>query len=176
MIIGGQSSSFDPILWRLESEEEKGSSFYFTLPYAEQKKEIISITDNTNSTELTNTKLAQLKILIAEDDEASASLLSILVQPFSCETLSATSGDKTVNICKNNNDIDLIFMDIQMPNLNGYEATKQIRAFNKNVIIIAQTAFGLTGDREKALNAGCNDYISKPINKDKLLTSIQKYF
>jgi len=63
-----------------------------------------------------------------------------------------------------------------MPGLNGYEATRQIRQFNKDVIIIAQTAFGLSGDKEKAIEAGCNDYISKPINKDKLLALIQKYF
>ncbi|HZK92688.1 MAG TPA: response regulator [Prolixibacteraceae bacterium] len=67
-------------------------------------------------------------------------------------------------------------MDIQMPKLNGYEATRQIRQLNKNVIIIAQTAFGLTGDREKAIEAGCNDYIVKPINKEELLSLIQKYF
>jgi len=63
-----------------------------------------------------------------------------------------------------------------MPKLNGYEATRQIRQLNKNVIIIAQTAFGLTGDREKAIEAGCNDYIVKPINKEELLSLIQKYF
>jgi len=63
-----------------------------------------------------------------------------------------------------------------MPYLNGHEATQQIRQFNKDVIIIAQTAFGLSGDREKAIEAGCNDYISKPINKDELLSLIQKYF
>jgi CheY-like chemotaxis protein len=67
-------------------------------------------------------------------------------------------------------------MDIQMPVMNGYEATRQIRQFNKDVVIIAQTAFGLSGDREKAVEAGCNDYISKPINKDELLALIQKYF
>ncbi len=63
-----------------------------------------------------------------------------------------------------------------MPNLNGYIATQQIRQFNKNVVIIAQTAFSLSGDREKSIEAGCNDYISKPIKKDKLLALIQKYF
>ncbi len=67
-------------------------------------------------------------------------------------------------------------MDIQMPGMNGYEATHQIRQFNKDVVIIAQTAFGLSGDREKAIEAGCNDYISKPINKDEVLSLIQKYF
>jgi CheY-like chemotaxis protein len=67
-------------------------------------------------------------------------------------------------------------MDIQMPVMSGYDATQQIRQFNKDVVIIAQTAFGLSGDREKAIEAGCNDYISKPINIDELLSLIQKHF
>jgi CheY-like chemotaxis protein len=66
-------------------------------------------------------------------------------------------------------------MDMQMPGLNGYEATQQIREFNKTVII-AQSAFGLSDDREKSIAAGCSDYISKPINKSELLALIYKYF
>jgi CheY-like chemotaxis protein len=67
-------------------------------------------------------------------------------------------------------------MDIRMPDISGYEATRQIREFNREVVIIAQTAYGLLGDREKAIKAGCNDYIAKPINKNKLLAMIKKYF
>jgi CheY-like chemotaxis protein len=67
-------------------------------------------------------------------------------------------------------------MDIQMPKMNGYQATREIRKFNKNVIIIAQTAFALTGDKDKAIEAGCNNYISKPIRQDELLSLIQLYF
>ena len=63
-----------------------------------------------------------------------------------------------------------------MPDLNGYEATRQIREFNKEVVIIAQTAYGLDGDREEAIESGCNDYIAKPINKNELDSLIQKYF
>jgi hypothetical protein len=63
-----------------------------------------------------------------------------------------------------------------MPGINGYEATRQIRRFNKKVVIIAQTAFGLAGDNTKAIEAGCNDYISKPINKVELQAMIQRYF
>ena len=68
-------------------------------------------------------------------------------------------------------------MDIQMPVMNGYEATRQIRKFNNDVIIIAQTAYALAGDREKAIEAGCNDYITKPINKNELFAVglIEKY-
>jgi CheY-like chemotaxis protein len=66
-------------------------------------------------------------------------------------------------------------MDIQMPDMNGYEATRQIRLFNKDVIIIAQTAFGLSGDKEKSIAAGCNDYLSKPIDKDSLIELIKRY-
>jgi hypothetical protein len=71
--------------------------------------------------------------------------------------------------------VDLILMDICMPGMGGHEATQQIREFNKEVIIIAQTTYGLSGDREKALALGCNDYLSKPINKTELLALIQKY-
>jgi len=69
-----------------------------------------------------------------------------------------------------------VLMDIKMPVMDGHEATRQIRQFNKDVIIIAQTAYALVGDREKAIAAECNDYISKPIKKDELLALIQKYF
>jgi hypothetical protein len=65
-------------------------------------------------------------------------------------------------------------MDIRMPGMNGYDATRQIREFNKDVVIIAQTAFAIAGDREKSLEAGCNDYISKPIKKEELLEKIEK--
>jgi len=67
-------------------------------------------------------------------------------------------------------------MDIRMPEMGGYEATKLIREFNKKVVIIAQTAYGLAGDEEKALDAGCNDYIAKPIKKEELFALIIKHF
>ncbi|MBI9039537.1 MAG: response regulator, partial [Bacteroidales bacterium] len=88
----------------------------------------------------------------------------------------AKTGSQAVEICNNNSDIDLILMDIRIPEVSGYESTRQIRKFNKDVIIIAQTAYALAGDREKALEAGCDDYIAKPIKKDELISIIQKYF
>jgi CheY-like chemotaxis protein len=91
------------------------------------------------------------------------------------DILKAGTGVEAVEVCRNNPDIDLILMDIRMPDMDGYEATRQIRQFNKDVVIIAQTAHGLMGDREKAIEAGCNDYLSKPVNRDKLLSLIQKY-
>jgi CheY-like chemotaxis protein len=149
----------------VESEQGKGSLFYFTLPI-----------DQAPKPEAATNKIHDLKILIAEDNEASEMLLSIMINEFSKEILKVKTGSEAVEICRSNPNIDLILMDIQMPELNGYEATHQIRQFNKEVIIIAQTAFGLVGDREKAIEAGCDDYISKPISKVKLLALIQMYF
>jgi CheY-like chemotaxis protein len=102
-------------------------------------------------------------------------LIDNYIKIFGKEILKARTGIEAVEICRANQDIDLILMDIRMPDMGGYEATRQIRLFNQEVVIIAQTAYGLTGDREKSMEAGCNDYISKPINKDKLLSLIQKY-
>jgi CheY-like chemotaxis protein/two-component sensor histidine kinase len=164
-------------IW-VESEERIGSAFYFTLPYNPvlQEKYIIKNVGLAAIENHDNSSVSGLKIVIAEDDETSEMLLSKEVKPFCDEILKATTGVEAVEICRDNSDIDLILMDIRMPVMGGYEATRQIRQFNKDVVIIAQTAFAQIGDREKSIEAGCNDYISKPINKAALLSLLQKYF
>ena len=86
------------------------------------------------------------------------------------------TGFEAIEACRNNPDIDLVMMDINMPEMGGYEATEQIRKFNKDVVIIAQTANGMQSDRDEAIAAGCTDYISKPVNIASLSALIYKYF
>jgi CheY-like chemotaxis protein len=117
----------------------------------------------------------ELKILIAEDDKISERLIEIAVIPYSKEILKVITGVEAVETLRNQPDIDLVLMDIQLPVMEGYEATRQIRKFNKKVIIIAQTSYALAGDRLMALEAGCDDYISKPINRALLTALINKY-
>lgn len=161
-------------IW-VESEVGVGSSFYFTIPYNTiQKKETAPI--KTLLEKEPENQVKNLKILIVEDDAISKLLIMKAVTKFSSEVLAVSTGRKAVEACRNNPDIDLIMMDINMPVMNGYEATEQIRKFNKNVIIIAQTANAFAGDKNNAIEAGCNDYISKPINRDLLSNLIRKYF
>jgi len=157
------------------SEEGKGSTFYFTIPY---KSESYTKSDMTTfeSDEGEKGQIKNLKVLIVEDDETSDLLISTMLEKISHRVLHSETGAEAIEACRNNPDLDLVLMDIKMPDMNGYKATRQIRQFNNDVVIIAQTAFGLSGDREKAITAGCNDYITKPINKDQLLSLIQKYF
>lgn len=161
-------------IWLL-SEYGEGTTFYFTLPL-----DIASLKEDSSTKEQINVfniaDLTDLTILIAEDDETSELLLRTYLKPHAKKILSAKNGVEAVEIAKNNPDIDLIMMDIQMPLLNGFLATEKIRKFNSKSVIIAQTAFGLSGDRDKALEAGCNDYIAKPIKKEELKTMIRKYF
>ena len=117
-----------------------------------------------------------MKILIAEDDIASCLLLTRTLKKISREVLQVKTGIEAIDACRNNPDVDLILMDIRMPGMTGYEATRQIRGFNKDVIIIAQTAEVFAGDKEKAIEAGCNEYLSKPIDQDELMVLIRKYF
>jgi signal transduction histidine kinase len=157
------------------SELGKGSTFYFTIPFITESNFVPKI-KNVPPTLYEEVPLKNLKILIVEDDEISHLMLSRTVRKISKEVLHATTGVEAVETCRNNPDIDLVLMDIQMSEMNGYKATQQIRQFNKDVIIIAQTAHGLLGDRKKSIQAGCNDYLSKPIKSEALKALIMKYF
>ena len=86
------------------------------------------------------------------------------------------NGLDAVEACRKNTDIDLVLMDLKMPLMDGYEATMEIRKFNTDVIIISQTANVLNREGEKAISVGCNDYITKPIDRHALMILLQKYF
>ncbi|MEI6175169.1 MAG: PAS domain S-box protein [Bacteroidota bacterium] len=159
-------------LW-VESEEGKGSKFCFTIPADLKAKEVNA---NVDVKEDKASKLQSLKILIAEDDIPSIMFLTRVLKKISRDILHAKNGFEAIDASRNNPDLDLILMDIRMLGMTGYDATRQIRGFNKEVIIIAQTAEGFTGDREKAIEAGCNDYLNKPIDQDELMGLIHKYF
>jgi PAS domain S-box-containing protein len=164
----------DGKIW-VESQNGKGSIFRFSIPYNASYSEKNTYRNRVIS-EGPENKIDNLKILIAEDDEISSMLLAFEFKKFSREILKARTGNEAVEICIKNTDLDLILMDIQMPEMSGYEATKKIREYNKEIVIIAQTAYGLSGDREKAIEAGCDDYISKPISQNELARLLQKYF
>jgi PAS domain S-box-containing protein len=160
-------------IW-VDSEPESGSTFYFSLPYRTnliQEK----MTGNEILPLAKDDQIKKLKVLIAEDDVPSGKLITISIQKFAKEIILVSTGLEAVEFCRKNPDVDLVLMDIQMPDMDGYEATRLIREFNPDVVMIAQTAYALSGDREKAMEAGCNDYLSKPIRREELTTLILKY-
>lgn len=159
---------------RVESEVGKGSSFYCTIPWkTEAEKKAIPESDDVLTAEVHPIK--KLKLLIVEDDEMSSMLMSKYVQHLCKEILYTKNGTETLEVCKQHPDIDLILMDIKMPGIAGDEVTRRIRQFNKDVVIIAQTAKALTGDRDSAMKAGFDEYLTKPICKRKLLRCIEDF-
>ena len=157
---------------RVQSNEYKGTTFYFTLPYLPTNATVEKKPMPFSSCEYGIPQ--KLKVLIAEDDLISEKLLSIILKPFNWDLIYARNGAEAVKLCEDNPELDLIFMDIQMPIMNGFEATKLIREFNKKVKIIAQTAFALSGDEEKIKEAGCDNYINKPVKKESLFMAIKE--
>lgn len=115
------------------------------------------------------------KILIAEDVESNYLYLNAVLSKINAQIYWAKNGQEAIEIIRTEKDIDLILMDLQMPELNGYEATQIIKKEQPQIPIIAQTAFAMSDDREKALNAGCDDYLAKPIKSKDLLNIVEKY-
>lgn len=157
---------------RVESQEGAGSTFYFTIPYSQVNRKVKQENKLLDSSDYGIP--SNLKILIAEDDAISKTLLTFLLKPIAREVLIASNGQEAVELFKANPDVDVILMDIQMPIMDGFEATRQIRLLNADIKIIAQTAFALSGDEFKIKKAGCNSYINKPIKKESLFLAIKE--
>ena len=113
------------------------------------------------------------KILIVEDDLASRLYLNKILEKTELVILNAGNGQEAIDMARNNPDIDLILMDLQLPVMDGYISAKKIREFRKNVIIIAQTAYGLLGDKERIMESGFDDYLIKPIFSQNLIEKLK---
>ena len=151
----------------------KGSEFIFTLPCcSDKKKEKIKFT-GTDFPEDINWK--DKTILIAEDEDSNFVLIKEILKSTGVNILRAKDGVEAVRMVKIMKDIDLVLMDIQMPGINGYEATREIRKMNIKLPIIAQTAYAMAGEREISQKEGCNDYIAKPLRADELIQIIGKF-
>jgi PAS domain S-box-containing protein len=162
-------------IW-VESEDDNGSTFYFTIPI-NPDNQIIHINKKTSQIII---KLKKLKILIVEDDKTSFDflkkiLLKVVFKDTDFELIWAKDGEQAVELVKSSPDIDIILMDMRMPVMSGFEATKIIKQIRPELPIIAQTAYAFNEEKEKIHSAGCDDYISKPIQINELKILIDKY-
>jgi two-component system, cell cycle response regulator DivK len=114
-------------------------------------------------------------ILIVEDVESNYLYLNAVLTKLDARIEWVKNGIEAVDFAKENPDIALILMDLQMPEMNGYDATREIKKIYPDMIIIAQTAFAMSDDRTKAIEAGCDDYLAKPIRSKDLLDTVNKY-
>ncbi len=156
---------------RVESEPGKGSVFSFTLPLGAEAEKISIVPASSE-----DDQPQKLKILIVDDNESSRIVMAKMTAEYSREILYAKSGNEAVLCCQAIPDIDLIMMDILMPGTDGYEATRQIRKFNKDVKIIIQTTNDILEESDSENKSGYDDYIRKPIKKIILKELFLKHF
>jgi CheY-like chemotaxis protein len=173
---------------RIDSQLGMGTTVYFSIDYqpvnvegavedvqsksvSQPHKEMPAQAKATSINDIWKGK----SILIAEDEIVNYMFLEVLFEETGAILIHAGDGRQAIDAVKTNPDINIVLMDIKMPNINGLEATKQIKAIRPQLPVIAQTAYAMQDDEYKALQAGCNDYISKPIDANKLISLMKKY-
>lgn len=157
----------------VDSVVGKGSTFYFTVGNYIKEDMDFSVANTINFIPASATLDAE--VLVVEDDEASYYLLELLLEKRGIKVSWARNGEIALEMLEKHKKFDLILMDLNMPVLNGYDASKQIKELYPDQIIIAQTAYAVTGDKEKALASGCDAYITKPISAQKLNSLITEF-
>ncbi len=162
-------------IW-VDSKENEGSTFYFTVEKRSGKKIITNNVLPKASTKNTNIPdFSGKTILVAEDDEANFFYLNSLLERTKANIIHAKNGNEVLNVFDEGHIINIVLMDIRMPQMNGYDAFNKIRSQNLNVPVIAQTSFGFSDDQKKIMNMGFNDYLSKPIEPKDLYSVLYKY-
>ncbi|MGM0505285.1 MAG: PAS domain-containing protein [Bacteroidota bacterium] len=156
-------------IWFESANEE--TTFYFTVP--------VNINSEVNAKPLEKTtpfqKWDNIKILVVEDNEDNLEFLRTLLEKNGANVLTAKTGEKAVEYIQKDKTIQIILMDIRLPQMDGFETTQRIKAINPNIPVIAQTAYALYNDYDICLKNGCDDYIAKPLKKDVLFKKINHY-
>ncbi|MBN1950695.1 MAG: tetratricopeptide repeat protein [Bacteroidales bacterium] len=163
-------------IW-VESEQGMGSVFYVQIPANNFRKVEVLPDPNTSSRLVTenNYNWQTKTILIAEDEDLNYRVLDSCLSKTHARILRAEDGESAVRICSQEK-VDLVLMDIQMPQMDGFEATQKIKSININLPVIAQTSFAMANEKERCIDVGCDEYITKPLDLEKLLAIIQKLF
>ena len=158
-------------IW-LESKQGIGSKFYFTIPY----KPTTNSEDNKSGLgeEIKNAKEHIKTILVVEDEKYNFMLIKAMLSKYNYKIIHAMDGLEGVNICKANSEIDLVLMDIRLPVMDGIEATKQIKQYRPDMPVIVITAYALKSDEDRIWSSGCDEYMTKPLSKDKIFNLLNR--
>ncbi len=156
----------------LKSDLGEGSEFIFSIDYSFTGKELLQ-DDKQDVAKITNWK--KKTILIAEDESSNFLMLKEVLKPTLANIIWAKDGHEVVKLFKKNPRVNLVLMDIQLPLLDGYKATAKIKKIRKDIPVIAQTAYAMAGEMEKSRDAGCDNYISKPIKPSELIKMLGHY-
>lgn len=160
-------------MW-VESNQKLGSTFYFELPFIKDlNKRVYPVYQQEQVSR--NFNFAGKTILIVDNETSCILLLETLLKREDILTFGANNGLEAIEIIQKNENVDLVLIDLQMPKMNGYEATRKIKLLRPTLPVIAQTALAQVGDQEKAIEAGCDNFINKPINKVALFNLLMKY-
>ena len=169
-IVKGLLKLFNGAIW-VESVLKEGTTFYFTIPY-------LPISAKTTSEKIAksqNYDWSKFKLLIVEDDKFNIAYFEEILESTGIHLLIGETGNQAISLFTNNQNIDLVLMDIKLPDMSGYEVTKEFKKVRPEIPIIAQTAFAAMADRQRALDVGCDDFITKPIKHNIFLETIGRY-
>lgn len=167
----GIIEAMDGRIWFENNAHDRGTTFYFSLPINRDQE--ITVSEPLNVIPKYNWK--GRKILIVEDDDLNYEFLAEVILPAGAELHHERQGRPAIQWILNNPETDLILLDIRLPDTLGYDVAKAIKQLNSRIFIIAQTAYAMPGDREKAIRSGCNEYLPKPVNRNRLLPLMDQY-